>query len=169
MADESKKAEAAKAQEKAKSGGVMKTVLMVGIPLMLVQTGIAYVVISKFVAAPAAVAVAEVAEETNEGDEQGMLYMVEDLIVNPAGTNGTRFLNTSIALEYYEKKLESELAEKNVMIRDVILSILLSKTLDELDGVANKDSLRSEILDKCNQKLRNGKLTRVYFTNFVMQ
>ncbi len=168
--DKKNKEEEEEKESKPKSGGVMKTVLMIGLPLMVVQTGVAYFLISKLVKVPQAaeqIEEPEVKEEEEEGPAK--LFVVEDVIINPAGTSGARFLNSTIALEYTAPELEQELTEKEVQIRDVLINVLASKTIPELDGPEDREALKQEILEKCNAILKNGKIKRVYFSNFIMQ
>ena len=166
--DKKKKDEEEK-ESKPKSGGVMKTVLMIGLPLMLVQTGVAYFLISKLVKVPQAVEQTEEPKEEEEEEGPTKLFVIEDVIINPAGTSGSRFLNSTIALEYVSPDLEQELTEKEVQIRDILINILASKTIPELDGPEDREALKQEILDNCNAFLKKGKIKRVYFSNFIMQ
>ena len=167
MADKEKENEKDESQEK-KSGGVLKIVLMVGLPLMLVQTAVAYLLISKFVQVPKA-ATAEQVEKEEEEEGPARLYVIEDVIINPAETAGSRFLNATVALEYVAKELEQELVEKEVQLRDILINILASKTITELDGPDDRERLKQEILERCNSILKKGKIKRVYFSNFIMQ
>ncbi|RMD92109.1 MAG: hypothetical protein D6814_17385 [Calditrichaeota bacterium] len=172
MAKKTKEDEAKEqnSKEKPKSGGLAKTLLMIGIPLMLIQTGLAYFVISRFVQPPPAASKTEAPEEKAEEEEGPVkLYIIKDVIVNPAGTAGARFLNATIALEYSSPDLEQELTDKDVQIRDLLINILASKSIAELDGMDDKEALRQEILEKCNAFLKKGKIKKVYFSNFIMQ
>ncbi len=165
MAD--KENEQEQSQEK-KSGGVLKIVLMVGLPLMLVQTAVAYFLISKFVQVPKAAATEEAGEEEEE-EGPTQLFVIEDVIINPAETSGSRFLNVTVALEYVNSDLEQELTEKEVQLRDILINIFASKTISELDGPDDRERLKKEILERCNGILKKGKIKRVYFSNFIMQ
>ncbi|MDQ7062638.1 MAG: flagellar basal body-associated FliL family protein [candidate division KSB1 bacterium] len=149
----------------------MKTVLMIGLPLMVVQTGVAYFLISKLVKVPQAVQQVEEPKEEEAEEEEGptKLFVIEDVIINPAGTSGSRFLNSTIALEYTSPDLEQELTEKEVQIRDILINILASKSIPELDGPEDREALKQEIIEKCNAFLKNGTIKRVYFSNFIMQ
>lgn len=150
-----------------KSGGTLKLILMIGLPLIMLQTGLAYFIISKAVHVPAAEEGADEPEEVPE--TPGMLHTIADVIVNPAGTGGVRFVNLTIGMEYTDPELEQELIEKEVQLRDALINILSGKTIDELDSPEDKELLRQEILEQCNARLKGGKLRRVYFSNFVMQ
>ena len=97
------------------------------------------------------------------------VYIVKDLIVNPAGTNGLRFLLTTIGLEVTSEETVKELDKRDVQIHDSIISILTDKTLPELDDIGVRDSLKVEIKNAINGELVTGKVLNVYFSKFIIQ
>ncbi len=97
------------------------------------------------------------------------VYVVKDLIVNPAGTNGLRFLLTTIGLEVTSEATVQELTKRTVQVHDDIINILTSKTLPELDDVTARDSLKVEIKRSVNADLTTGKVLNVYFSKFIIQ
>lgn len=97
------------------------------------------------------------------------VYVVKDLIVNPAGTNGLRFLLTTIGLEATSEETVKELEKRDVQVRDAIIQILTSKTLIDLDNPSSRDSLKIEIAGSINRDLVTGKITNVYFSKFIIQ
>jgi len=97
------------------------------------------------------------------------VFVVKDLIVNPAGTNGLRFLLTTIGLEVSSDATEKECEKRNVQIHDAIISILTSKTLPQLDDVNYRDSLKAEIKGQINSDLASGSVINVYFSKFIIQ
>jgi flagellar FliL protein len=54
-------------------------------------------------------------------------------------------------------------------LRDSILDLLTPKTYKELMDLAGKQRLREDIAGRVNNALSKGKVTRVYFTEFVIQ
>jgi flagellar FliL protein len=94
---------------------------------------------------------------------------VKDLIVNPAGTNGTRFLLTTVGFEVTTPEGLKELETKDVMVRDALNTILTSKDLATLVNVEGREALRKEIEEKVGSLLRTGTLTNVYFSKFIIQ
>ncbi len=96
-------------------------------------------------------------------------YVVKDLIVNPAGTNGLRFLLTTIGLEVTSEETVKELEKRDVQIHDSIIGILTSKTLPELDETSTRDSLKVSIKDRINKDLVTGSIVNVYFSKFIIQ
>ncbi|MGC8594355.1 MAG: flagellar basal body-associated FliL family protein [Candidatus Kryptoniota bacterium] len=97
------------------------------------------------------------------------VYVVKDLIVNPAGTNGLRFLLTTIGLEATSEQTVKELEKRDVQVRDAIIQILTSKTLIDLDNPSSRDSLKIEIAGNINRDLVTGRITNVYFSKFIIQ
>jgi flagellar FliL protein len=97
------------------------------------------------------------------------VYVVKDLIVNPAGTNGLRFLLTTIGLEVTSEETVKELEKRDVQIHDSIIGILTGKTLPELDDASSRDSLKVSIKDQVNKELVTGSVINVYFSKFIIQ
>lgn len=177
MAKEANPAAAAAAPAAPESKGSsldIKKVLMIGVPIILIQTALVYFVFVKFVApgaghaAPAEQPATE--EETSAAkDEPSQVLVIKDLIINPAGTNGTRFLLTTVGFEVPTAEIKAELEQKEVQVRDILNTILASKGLDELTVPQFKESLRKEITDRVNGTLRSGKVRNVYFSKFIIQ
>ena len=148
----------------------MKLVI-IGVPLFLVQLAVVYFLVAKFVApgSPAPAPEQAKAAEQKEGTEAKSIYVVKDVIVNPAGTNGTRFLLTTVGFEVNGVEREKELEKMEVQVRDVLNTILTSKGLEDLAGNEQREALRKEILQKVSTMLPAGSLTNVYFSKFIIQ
>ncbi|MCL5020480.1 MAG: flagellar basal body-associated FliL family protein [Bacteroidetes bacterium] len=113
---------------------------------------------------------ASVAKTKTPGDAGfDNVYIVKDLIVNPAGTNGLRFLLTTIGLEATSAETVKELTKREVEIHDVIIGVLTSKTLPQLDDFDSRDSLKAEIKKDINADLTTGQVLNVYFSKFIIQ
>ena len=54
-------------------------------------------------------------------------------------------------------------------LRDGILLLLSSKSMEEIQGIEGKIALRSELVMRVNQILKQGKVRNLYFTEFVIQ
>jgi flagellar basal body-associated protein FliL len=161
-----------------KQGFPMKKMITIGIPVFLVQIVLIFFVIKMFIAPSSPAAPAghgEAAEPAKKsGGEHGegtvqTLFVVKDLIVNPAGTNGTRFLLTTVGFEVSSPDAQKELEGKEVQVRDVLNTVLTSKGLDELVDVRQREALRTEIMEKINALLKSGSLSSVYFSKFIIQ
>ena len=108
-------------------------------------------------------------KEKPKGDIIGQIYAIENIIVNPAGSNGERFVKVSIGLEMGGAKLDQELKKRDVQLRDILIGIFTSKTIEEITNPAKRGDLREEIKGKINSLLVSGKIRNIYFTDLVIQ
>ena len=102
-------------------------------------------------------------------DAMGTIDQISDLVVNPAGTDGTRYLCTTVALETIDPKVSEEIKSREAQIRDVLIAILSRRTIAELADLETRDPLREEIRAGVNNLLIGGEVVGVYFSNFVLQ
>lgn len=102
-------------------------------------------------------------------DAGKFVYVVKDLIINPAGTGGTRFLLTTVGVETANEEELKAIEKKDVLVRDVLNTILASKTVDVLDDQARREALRKEICDSLKKSVRPEKISQVYFSKFIIQ
>lgn len=175
------------AQEK-KSGGFMKLLIVFAVVQVVLAVGAFFVV--KMVFLPKMHANPAVAEghkaEVKVEETPKEIILIENLIVNPAGTNGTRYLSTSIGLEVEKEEAASEgeggegegegkeagggrMKQMTPVIRDILIAILSSRTLEELSSIEGKETVRKEILEKVQLALGEIKISKVYFVDYVLQ
>ena len=108
-------------------------------------------------------------EQTRKLSEIGVLYPLDTFTVNLKSDNGRRYLKVTMDLELSSQDLTAELDNKTAVIRDRIIRILTSKTLEEVSSRKGKDKLTQQIKDALNAMLDNGQILGVYFTEFVIQ
>ena len=99
----------------------------------------------------------------------GNIDLVSDLVVNPAGTDGTRYLCTTVALETIVPDVSEEIKSREAQIRDVLIEILSKRSIGDLADLGTRDQLRGEIRAGVNGLLTSGEVVGVYFSNFVLQ
>ena len=88
-------------------------------------------------------------------------------MVNLADPNARRYLKVVLEVEVTSNP---ELLEDNkAKIRDALLMLLSSKTSQDLSTLEGIILLRKEIVDRLNQAIGQPKVSRVYFTDFVIQ
>jgi flagellar FliL protein len=100
---------------------------------------------------------------------ESSFHTIESVVVNPAGTAGTRFLSCSVNFEVDNKEDLKAFAALDVQIRDLLITILSSKTVDELADVSDRNRMRREILAVVNKLAAPAKAKAVYLTDFVLQ
>ena len=109
------------------------------------------------------------AEESKEEAKPTELYMIEDIIVNPSGTGGTRFLSASIGFEVYSQETHAMFEQRQHLVRDALITILGAKTIEQLSEPKQKEITRFQIKKRVEQILKVDDLAAVYFTEFILQ
>jgi flagellar protein FliL len=99
----------------------------------------------------------------------GLVFSMSPFVVNLNDPGGKRYLKTKIDLEYAGVGVTEELKQRQPQVRDAILLLLSSKSLEDIQGVEGKIILRRELISKINQVLTKGKIRNLYFTQFVIQ
>lgn len=129
---------------------------------------------------------------------QGITLDTGTKIVNLAEPGGRKFIRTNVVLEFapndpvffetaepesggneeeaavsprdaYQAEFLAELEGKLPVINDAIISLLSSKTFEDVYTTEGKDILRQEIMQAVNDRLQGYHVIYVYFTEFVMQ
>ena len=166
------------------SGGMLQTVIFVAVTQVIML--LAAFMFVKFYLLPKIATGVQNEEPEVTAIKRGpaKVAMIEDLVVNPAGTNGTRYLSASIGLEYaaaLTDKKEEKSSEghggagvkeggiNSPIIRDILIAILTSKTIDQLSSAEGKENLRSEIMQKVNEEVYPDTVTKVYLVDYILQ
>ncbi len=107
------------------------------------------------------------AHTTKESKEaQGVNFALEPFVVNLVDQ---KYLKVSIQIELSNPKLMETAKAKTPQIRDAIITILSSKTSEELITPEGKLIVKDEIKMRANQVLGENSVLNVYLTDFVMQ
>jgi len=108
-------------------------------------------------------------EDNRKLSEIGVLYPLDTFTVNLKSDAGRRFLKVTMSLELDNTNLSLELDAKSPVIRDRVIRILTSKTLEEISSKKGKQKVSEQIMDTLNAMISDGKLKGIYFTEFVIQ
>ncbi len=109
----------------------------------------------------------EVVEEVAVEEGPGILVEVPSFVVNLAEPG--RYIKVDIQLEIGTIEDQELILQLEPKVRDAILILLTSKTIDSLSGPEGKFQLKDEILLRVNQTLGKDIIRNVYFTQFVIQ
>ena len=107
-------------------------------------------------------------EETIE-HPLGPIFSLDTFIVNLADKGGNRYLRVTMDLELGNPELEDEINKRMPQVRDSILMILPSKRFEDISTIQGKTALRDQILETINGFLGQGKITNIFFKEFVVQ
>jgi flagellar FliL protein len=170
-----------KPKQEAKSsggGGLVKILVVVVLIVVLAVAGIlAYTLLFAGKSAPAQEQTimeptgGQPSQATRPASaEPGPIIAYPPFLVNLADPGGQRYLRITLSLELSkEKKFQAEVEAKDPRIKDIIISILSSKTFDEIATTQGKIAMKQEILRRLNTIMSGGRIVDVYITEFVVQ
>ena len=91
-----------------------------------------------------------------------------EIVVNINGDGRGHYLRVNVTIEYpKDRKLSRELAVKRPQLLDIIITTLRSKTLEEVRHVGSVDVIRNNLLEEINKNLDSGRVTTIYFTDYL--
>jgi len=96
-------------------------------------------------------------------------YEFSNVVVNLAGTMGTRYLKTSFVVTGSDASLAGIFEGDKARLMDVTLNVLSSLTLADLEEPGSKNVLREKLVAAYNQTLGRKVADQVYFSDFVVQ
>jgi len=163
-------------------------VLMIGLPIFIVQLVAVYFITANILIPSghsSATKEGEKTEETTEATEEksgeteegktsesgesGLIFSVDDMIVNPAQTNGKMLLLASLGLAVENEESKKVMEEKQVIVKDAIISVLSSKNVTQLGSSTYRDTLKTEILKNLAVQMPGSKVNNIYFSKFIIQ
>ena len=108
-------------------------------------------------------------DDSRQLSEIGILYPLDTFTVNLKSDFGRRYLKVTLSLELEGEELSLELDAKTPVLRDRIIRILTSKTLEEITSKKGKQKVSNQIMDALNAMISDGEVRGIYFTEFVIQ
>lgn len=103
------------------------------------------------------------------GGPSANIFPLEPFIVNIYDGQELRYLKVKVELDMVGPTVKGELEARLAPIRDAVLVLLSAKTLQDVQDVQGKNNLKDEILGAINKHIPPGKISKVYFTDFVVQ
>lgn len=108
-------------------------------------------------------------KEAKGGAAETNYFNIESIVVNPAGTGGTRYLSCGISFEMATAEDVKVFESKAAQVKDILITILSSKTVEELADIRQRNQMRRQILAIVNRFLAPTQAKAVYLTDFVLQ
>jgi flagellar protein FliL len=91
------------------------------------------------------------------------------VLVNVAGTAGTRYLVANMTLVGKSPDLKAKVDENDPQLRDAAMSILGGKTIGDLEKPGMRNIIRAELISAFNDVVGKEAVTDIYFTEFAIQ
>ena len=114
--------------------------------------------------------------EDEKGDEKKEnedvvrpVHSLDTFVVNLCDRGITRYLRIGIALELTSEEAVTEVEERLSQVRDAILMIIPTKTSRGVQTVEGKRALCDVIMSDLNYLLKDGSVTNIFFTEFIIQ
>ena len=171
MADEEEKAVEEKEEKSGKKKpSIFQNRLVIVAIIIVAQVGIALMV-GKMITSKAEKKKEEEAAATEEQvwDERGNIVMLDNIIVNIKQRDKLYFLKMAIGLEVSSAKMQKEVEDREALLRDVVISTVSGRSVQELDSMDERNALKVDLYKKLNDSLVSGDLIQVYFSDFVIQ
>lgn len=170
-------------------------VLLIGLPIFIVQLVLVYFITANILISQDHSStksetkkeeVQNTAESNSEGNKESkegesksdndtskktagqFLFTLEDVICNPAESNGRILVLTSLGFDMNSAESKKTMEERTVILRDIVISNIAKKTVAELNNVNKRDSLKIEIIKNIESKIPV-KINDLYFSKFIIQ
>lgn len=104
-----------------------------------------------------------------KGAGTGNTYEFENVVVNLAGTMGTRYLKTGFLVTGTDKSLRAAFETNKPKMVDVTINVLSSLSLADLEEAGSKNLIREKLIGAYNQAFGKKIVEQIYFSDFVVQ
>lgn len=111
---------------------------------------------------------AQAHDEKQEESFIGTMIPMETFLVNLAGSRGGKLAKVNMELEVDGAKVQEEIEKRKPQIRDIIITLLSSKTYEQVSTKEGKEALREDVRDTVNSFLTKGKIKKIFFTEFIV-
>lgn len=101
--------------------------------------------------------------------QETMEYQLEEIIVNPADTNGQRYLLVQLSLELVNEEVVKDVEEYKSKIRNNLIKYLSSRSVDKLQGSESKEEIRLDLVKIINNAIGSRSVRNLYYSKYVMQ
>jgi flagellar protein FliL len=108
-------------------------------------------------------------KDGKDAKESAPNYEFTNVVVNLAGTMGTRYLKTSFLVTGSDANIKAVFEGAKAKLTDVTLNVLSSLTLADIEEPGAKNVIREKLVAAYNQALGRKVADQVYFSDFVVQ
>jgi flagellar FliL protein len=167
------------------SGGPKKgmglKLFLIGIPIFIVQLIVVYFITANIILKQRESdeevgstdedpyeLVEEADSEESEGESGAHFYEINDVVVNPAGTSGQRLLQVSIGFDLPSESQLQRMESKEILLKDIIITTLSSKSLYDLGQPNYKDSLKVQLSEKIAEQMPDLRFNDIYIFKYII-
>jgi flagellar FliL protein len=113
----------------------------------------------------------EVKAASEKSQKVSIICPLKSFVVNLLDKRGVerRYLKVTIEVEVGSEADKQLIESNDPQLRDSVLLLLSNQTLNEINTMEGKLSLKQELLSRMKQILGEGVVRRIFFTEFVVQ
>jgi flagellar FliL protein len=148
--------------------------------ILLIQAGSAYLLVALLKGknpAVEAIKQQELEEQTRKAMMTRIGATLEEpitLTVNVAGSKGSHYLKCQVQFDWDDKEfpeLRDKIAERRPKIQDIIIDILSTQSMEDLNKKSGKQRIRESIKSEVNMTIpeKLGKIQNVFLQEFIIQ
>ncbi len=157
-------------KEKKKKGNLLQIIILILLVAVLGLGGfIAWKLMNMQLPPMTQQAKGHVASTDQKKTEPGILLELDNLTVNLADTEESRFLRVKIKLEVTNEEDKARIEALKTQIRDLIITLLSSRTFNDVRTPQGKFALKEELVYRINNLAGGHPVKTLYFTDFVAQ
>jgi len=85
------------------------------------------------------------------------------------GERAGKYVRIKLSARVENSSVSDEMKEKNIVIRDSVISVLSAKTFSQISTPQGKERLKNDMLGRINARLGEGEVQELYFTKFEVR
>lgn len=111
------------------------------------------------------------APEVKKEKTVSIIFPLKSFIVNLRAKSGVgkRYLKVTMEIEIGNQKAKETINNHAAQLRDTILMLLSSQSINEINTMEGKMELKHGLLTRMNRILGQSTIRKIYFTEFVVQ
>ncbi|MFZ5426265.1 MAG: flagellar basal body-associated FliL family protein [Thermodesulfobacteriota bacterium] len=109
-------------------------------------------------------------DDKKKDDKNKPVTSINNIVTNLADAGGKRYVRLSVEFDFKDGDVAAEFGEKyQARVKDAILTLLWSKTSEDLSNVDGMLAFRTELQARVNQIMGPGAVKQVFITDRVIQ
>lgn len=106
---------------------------------------------------------------TDTDSKTKVLVPLSKILVNVAGTMGTRYLMASVTLVGSDESFRTQVEQNKDQLLDLATGTLCTKTISDLEKPGARNVIRSELMTVFNNALGGPVIKEIYITELAIQ
>jgi flagellar basal body-associated protein FliL len=107
--------------------------------------------------------------EGKEGAAEATIHLLDNIVMNPSGAGGQRFLLLSVAYQLKGPEAQAKLKSHDAEIRDLVQRVVGMRTIEQLSDLTQRDQLKADVAKATEEVIGKKSVKKVFFPQFVIQ